>query len=168
VAWCCLPHCLVKIVVVEAVCQRADLQGGRCRFRCKSCLVSPSKTVGVADRFLICLEEVGIYRTGRTRAEACGRCSVISTQPFVEQYPAELTPNLIRGPFAVSAYGLARPGAEPLSLDPVSSSYRETAAFAHAPREGPLRRTFLRNQAIAIGTIGLGEAGRLSDELLAL
>jgi hypothetical protein len=29
-------------------------------------------------------------------------------------------------------------------------------------------RTFLRNQAFAIGTIGLGEAGRLSDELLAL
>src|SRR5215470_18068662 len=29
-------------------------------------------------------------------------------------------------------------------------------------------RTFLRNQASAIGTIGLGEAGRLSDELLAL
>jgi hypothetical protein len=28
--------------------------------------------------------------------------------------------------------------------------------------------TFLRNQAFAIGTIGLGEAGRLSDELLAL
>ena len=28
-------------------------------------------------------------------------------------------------------------------------------------------RTFLRNQAFAIGTIGLGEAGRLSDELLA-
>jgi hypothetical protein len=29
-------------------------------------------------------------------------------------------------------------------------------------------RTFLRNQAFAIGAIGLGEAGRLSDELLAL
>jgi hypothetical protein len=29
-------------------------------------------------------------------------------------------------------------------------------------------RTFLRNQAFAIGTIGLGEAGRLSDKLLAL
>ena len=29
-------------------------------------------------------------------------------------------------------------------------------------------RTFLRNQAFAIGTIGLGEAGRRSDELLAL
>ena len=29
-------------------------------------------------------------------------------------------------------------------------------------------RTFLRNQAFAIGTIGLGEAGRLSDEPLAL
>jgi hypothetical protein len=29
-------------------------------------------------------------------------------------------------------------------------------------------RTFLRNQAFGIGTIGLGEAGRLSDELLAL
>ena len=38
------------------------------------------------------------------------------------------------------------------------------------PRRGyPLTqtwRTFLRNQAFAIGTIGLGEAGRLSDELL--
>jgi hypothetical protein len=29
-------------------------------------------------------------------------------------------------------------------------------------------RTFLRNQAFGIGTIGLGEAGRLSDKLLAL
>ena len=29
-------------------------------------------------------------------------------------------------------------------------------------------RTFLRNQAFGIDTIGLGEAGRLSDELLAL
>jgi hypothetical protein len=29
-------------------------------------------------------------------------------------------------------------------------------------------RTFLQNQAFGIGTIGLGEAGRLSDELLAL
>jgi hypothetical protein len=29
-------------------------------------------------------------------------------------------------------------------------------------------RIFLRNQAFAIGTIGLGEVGRLSDELLAL
>jgi hypothetical protein len=29
-------------------------------------------------------------------------------------------------------------------------------------------RTFLRNQALGIGTIGLGEAGRLSDKLLAL
>jgi hypothetical protein len=29
-------------------------------------------------------------------------------------------------------------------------------------------RTFLRNQAFAIGTISLGEAGRLTDELLAL
>ena len=29
-------------------------------------------------------------------------------------------------------------------------------------------RTFLRNQAFAIGTTGLGEAGRLSDALLAL
>src|SRR5215475_5516059 len=29
-------------------------------------------------------------------------------------------------------------------------------------------RTFLRNQAFGIGTIGLGEAGRLSDNLLAL
>ena len=29
-------------------------------------------------------------------------------------------------------------------------------------------RTFLRNQAFRIGTIGLGEAGRLSDKLLAL
>jgi len=28
-------------------------------------------------------------------------------------------------------------------------------------------RTFLRNQAFEIGTIGLGEAGRLSDKLLA-
>jgi len=32
----------------------------------------------------------------------------------------------------------------------------------------PTWRTLLRNQAFAIGTIGLGEAGRLSDELLAL
>ena len=42
----------------------------------------------------------------------------------------------------------------------------------YMPRRGyPLTqtwRTFLRNQAFGIGTIGLGEAGRLSDKLLAL
>jgi hypothetical protein len=42
----------------------------------------------------------------------------------------------------------------------------------HVPRRGypPTQtwRTFLRNQAFGIGTIGLGEAGRLSDKLLAL
>jgi hypothetical protein len=42
----------------------------------------------------------------------------------------------------------------------------------YMPRRGyPLTqtwRTFLRNQAFAIGTTGLGEAGRLSDALLAL
>jgi hypothetical protein len=42
----------------------------------------------------------------------------------------------------------------------------------YMPRRGYLPtqtwRTFLRNQAFGIGTIGLGEAGRLSDKLLAL
>jgi hypothetical protein len=38
----------------------------------------------------------------------------------------------------------------------------------HATATTQTWRTFLRNQAFAIGTIGLGEAGRLSDELLAL
>jgi hypothetical protein len=42
----------------------------------------------------------------------------------------------------------------------------------YMPRRGypptQIWRTFLRNQAFGIGTIGLGEAGRLSDRLLAL
>jgi hypothetical protein len=38
--------------------------------------------------------------------------------------------------------------------------------WGYPPAQG--WRTFLRNQAFAIGTIGLGEAGRLTDELLAL
>jgi len=42
----------------------------------------------------------------------------------------------------------------------------------YMPRRGypptPTWRTFLRNQAFRIGTIGLGEAGRLSDKLLAV
>jgi hypothetical protein len=38
--------------------------------------------------------------------------------------------------------------------------------WGYPPTQG--WRTFLRNQAFAIGTIGLGEAGRLTDELLAL
>ena len=46
----------------------------------------------------------------------------------------------------------------------------QATASRYMPRRGypPTQtwRTFLRNQAFAIGTIGLGEAGRLSDELL--
>jgi hypothetical protein len=48
----------------------------------------------------------------------------------------------------------------------------QATVFRHMPRRGypPTQtwRTFLRNQAFAISAIGLGEAGRLSDELLAL
>ena len=62
--------------------------------------------------------------------------------------------------------------ADPWRLLKLGFDVSQATVSRYMPRRGypPTQtwRTFLRNQAFAIGTIGLGEAGRLSDELLAL
>jgi len=66
-------------------------------------------------------------------------------------------------------WGAPRIHGEPLKL---AIDVSQATVSRYMPRRGypPTQtwRTFLLNQAFAIGTTGLGEAGGLSDELLAL
>ena len=61
---------------------------------------------------------------------------------------------------------------DPWRADELGFDVSQATVSRYMPRRGypPTQgwRTFLRSQASAIGTIGLGEAGRLSDELFAL